>query len=111
MTHEQMSRSELSLLLFLECASVDYGGAVAVERMNDDDIASVEAWHESGFVSWSRIASDCLPLPSRRTYCCTLSEEAWSIAQAERRARYERMAASRSWFTTDEKRNAHNWVP
>ena len=105
-TLEEMNKDERSLLLFFETCAVDHGGAVHTQHMNSDDMELAKQWDESGFISFGRIASDFLPLPSGRTHCCGLSDEAWSLAHAERRSRYARINATRKWATTAEKRAA-----
>ena len=36
------------------------------------------------------------------THWCRLSDEAWALAHAERRARHERMRLKRNWISTEE---------
>jgi len=89
----EMTYDERNLLLYLESVSVDYGGLVHSQRINDDDRKVLKNWDEQGFISYSR-----LTLPSigtlhdkHNTSLVYLSEEAWSLAHEERRARNLRM--------------------
>jgi len=107
-----LNRDEKSLLMFLETQAVDQGGLVNLVRMNEDDHAILKRWTESGFVKSGRVCSadiERLKLSSgrtkQRTMWAQLSEDAFEAAHKERRARAKRMWKSRSWQTTDEKRD------
>lgn len=103
-TLETMTKDEKSLLLYLETCAVDCSGKVQAVRMNSDDQKIVERWNAEGFVSYGRIASE--DLNEYGSHWCHLSDEAWALAAAERRARAERLWKQRRWRTTEEKRNA-----
>lgn len=92
----ELTLKEKSLLLYMETAAVDYGGKLQAVRMNDDDFAIADQWNKTGFVRFGRIAMrDILPRGATgehpRTHGCILSEEAWTAAHAERRARCQRI--------------------
>ena len=97
---ELITREEKSLLLFFETQAVDYGGTLEGVHMNAEDFAIAKRWNEEGFVHFGRIAFHDI---ARRTgvgggqpqgHWCVLSEEAWKLAHAERRARCERVMAT-----------------
>lgn len=88
---EDMDKDERSLLLYLETRAVDHGGLVHTQHMNDIDMDIAKRWDTSGFLRFGRVASDCLPMPSGSTHWCELSDEAWGLAHAERRARWKRI--------------------
>lgn len=96
-----MTRRELSLLLFFECAVVDVAGAVDSRRMNRDDFEIAERWNAEGFVRFGRVNSRDLNQKTRegfhRTHWVELTERAWQAAHLERRARAERVAERRTW--------------
>jgi hypothetical protein len=100
-----MNKTERSLLLYLESRATDHGGLVDTKHMNSEDIEIAHEWTKEGFVDFQRLASECLN-PNRSTHCCFLSEEAWALAHAERRARHERMSSKRKWYSVVEKRSA-----
>lgn len=102
----EMTKGERSLLLYFETRAVDQRGSVHLQHMNDDDLQIAKRWNETGFIQFGRIASECLPLPSGATHWCELSDEAWGLAHAERRARYARNKDSRQWFSIEEKKAA-----
>lgn len=106
---DEMLWAERNLLLFFETCVVDEAGAIDQRRMNKEDFVLARAWVEIGFlVSFERVrASDVL---RNRTYRVELSEKAWALAHAERRARYKRMEAKRTWQTVSEK-NAERESP
>ena len=106
MNLNDMTKNQKALLLYLETCAVDSGGLVLTQRMSIDDTEIAKKWSESGFVKFGRLASDCLPRPNGATHWCELSDEAWSLAQAERRERYTRINSKRKWSTTNEKRAA-----
>lgn len=104
-----LTKKELSLLIFFEDCAVNRSGGIDVLRMNAGDVEIEERWNETGFVKTGRIASEHLPLQSGSTRWCRLSDDAWLLAHAERKARAERLWTNgRTWITTDEKRERAN---
>lgn len=103
MTLSEMTKHERSLLLFFETCATDWGGTVAVQHMNDDDREIAKRWTEAGFVEFRRIPF--LEIVQRggatRTNFVTLSDDAWSLAHEERRARCERIRARIAWLADD----------
>ncbi len=93
---ELTTRDEKSLLLYFETQAVDYGGTLESVRMNADDFAIAKRWNEAGFVRFGRIAFHDIKKHSgvARDHWCVLSEEAWALAHAERRARCARVMAT-----------------
>jgi hypothetical protein len=103
-TLETMTKDEKSLLLFFETCAVDHAGKVRTAHMNDDDRKIVERWTAEGFVRYGRVASE--GCNEYGTHWCHLSDEAWALAHAERKARAARVWLKRTWRTTEEKRAA-----
>jgi hypothetical protein len=101
---ESMTKEERSLLLFFEDCAVNKSGRVNSTHMNDADREIAQKWNLSGFVEWGRIASE--HLSSLGNNWCLLSEQAWEIASAERKARAGRLWSKRSWATTKEKKES-----
>lgn len=95
---ELTTREEKNLLMYFETQAVDYGGTLESVRMNADDFAIAKRWNEAGFVQFGRIAFHDIKMNAgvARDYWCVLSEEAWTLAHAERRARCERVMAKLS---------------
>lgn len=104
--NRSMNREELSLLLYLETRVVDHGGLVDARRMNAADFKVAKRWAALDFISFGRLASDCLGKFGDCTHWCQLSGEAWELAHAERKARAARLYEKRSWISTEEKRAA-----
>ena len=107
MNLETMSYEERNLLLYLETCAVDYGGSVEAQRMNGDDFLIADSWVNSGFIRFGRIRSkDIMSHKGNRrvTHWVELSDAAWALAHAERRARFKRLNDKRWWKTTDEHR-------
>jgi hypothetical protein len=100
-----MNKDERSLLLFLESCSVDYGGVVNTKRMNAEDLQIAERWNKEGVIRFGRIV--LRHVTSQGTHWCKLSEEAWKLAHAERRARAERMWGNRTWVSTEDSREVN----
>ncbi len=98
-----LSKDERTLLLFLEACATDRGGLVDVRHMNADDHATVKRWSESGFVAFGRLRFADIKESGGKTYAhwCRLSDEAWALAHAERRARCERIYGRRTWEAAD----------
>ncbi len=90
---ENMNKDERGLLLYFECQAVDYGGKIDLRRMNEIDMDIAKTWNENGFVRFGRIAArDIQKLPSNVfSSWCVLSEDAWTEAHRERRARNVRV--------------------
>jgi hypothetical protein len=101
-TIDNLTKDEKSLLLFAECACVDYGGIYQPERLNDDDRQILKAWKLEGFCDHGRVASE--HLTSTRSVWLKLSDEAMQLAHELRIERARRMWARRGWISTDEKR-------
>jgi len=110
MNFDDMTKEEKSLLLYFECRAVDHGGLVDTRHMNADDMAIAKYWNDVGFVRFGRLTMESIKsfshLAAQITHWCELSDNAWSIAHAERRARYHRIHSKRKWKTTKEKRGA-----
>ena len=103
MTLDELSIAGRSLLLYLEARSVDYGGLVDTRRMNKGDMDIANKWSLDGFVKFGRLSSVFLEtFGDGVTHWCELSDEAWALAHAERRARNARMDSKRTWFRTNE---------
>jgi hypothetical protein len=103
----EMTKDERSLLLYLETCATDYGGTVDQRHMNDEDREILERWTREGFMQSGRICFHDAETLSRHTrkvsHWVVLSDVAWTAAHAERRARYERLEAKRTWMRTEEK--------
>jgi len=95
-----LNKTERSLLLFFETCAVDHGGLVGAKHMNSEDRAYAKIWNSAGYVRFGRVVSRECSLYS--AYWCSLSDEAWDDAHAERRARAKRMNEGRTWKTTEE---------
>jgi len=102
---EEMTREERSLLLFLESCATDFGGKVDVRRMNDDDSKILKEWVNSKFIQYGRISMVCIEKSNDKKSCwVNLSNEAWELVHQERRARFVRIDANRSWKKSFEAR-------
>ena len=95
-----MTKTYLSLLLFLETCAVDFGGTVDVRHMNIEDMQIAKEWTDSGFVEFRRIPFKAIRQrgAKTRTHFVTLSNDAWVAAHAERRARCQRMRERIAWL-------------
>ena len=86
---DAMTSDERSLLLFFETQAVDYGGLIDIKkRMNKEDFDIAKKWNDEGFVKFGRIKFHSI---LKSTHWCELSDEAWSLAHAERKARCTRI--------------------
>lgn len=97
-----MTKNELSLLLYLETRAVDYAGVIDQCKLNDDDRDTLDKWTTEGFVQSGRICFHDIEKMNpnsfkKPTHWVVLSDEAWTAAHAERRARAIRMETKRSW--------------
>jgi hypothetical protein len=99
-----MSKDERSLLVFFETCVVDQNGRVKIPHMNADDMEIAARWTTEGFVTFGRICAEDIGQASWGTHSVTLSDEAWTLAHAERRARAARSKQTRTYHTTAEKR-------
>lgn len=101
---ENMTKDEQSLLLFLETCAVDKAGRVNIVHMNDADMEIARQWNEDHFIGFGRMAMEYVT--DKGSHWCRLSDEAWVLVSAERKARADRLWGKRSWNTTEEKRTA-----
>lgn len=87
-----MSKEERNLLLYLETAATDYGGLYSSVKVNAADVEILDRWNKSEFVHSGRIAFHDIPqMLGAKTNWCVLSEDAWALAQRERRLRSARL--------------------
>lgn len=97
---ETMTSDERNLLLYLETRAVDHGGKVDAQHMNKEDFEISEKWNKEGFVRFGRIKFHSITKGKGRTSCvshwCELSEEAWKLAHAERRAKCKRIMSKQT---------------
>lgn len=94
------TKSQRSLVVYFESRLVDYSGRVQVAHMNGADVKQAEAWAASGLIGFGRIAwADTTP---HGTHWVTFTDAAWFAAHTERRARAERIAATRTYRTVAE---------
>lgn len=104
---KDMTKQERSLLLFFESGSAEHGGVLEGRCMNEEDFALAARWAKEGFIQFGRLTyKDCTfskKHGGHKTHWVILSEEAWSLAQQERRERCGRLYAKRWWTTTEEK--------
>lgn len=86
----QLSKDEISLLLYLETCLVDQAGRVGMEQMNKDDIEIAKRWNEEGFIKFGRILMTDIYPGSNRTHFVNFSDEAWTLAHLYRKVRGEK---------------------
>ena len=95
-----LTRKQLSLLLYFETCLVDHCGRVDSARINDEERALAKSWAKGGLIGFGRIAArDCTI--GGGSLWVTFSDEAWRLAHDERRARADRTV--RNYETTAEK--------
>ena len=82
----KFTKDEKSLLLFLECAAVDYGGLFDARHTNSDDFKIMHEWAANGFIQFGRVAFHDIGT-GNRSHWVVLSEAAWIEAHKERRSR------------------------
>lgn len=87
---ETMTADERNLLLYLETRAVDHGGLVDIKHMNKEDMDIAKKWNDEGFIGFGRIKFHSITVSSHWT---ELSEEAWNLAHAERKAKCVRVMA------------------
>lgn len=84
---KNFTRSEQSLLLYLETRAVDYSGAVDGARMNAEDFQIAEQFKSDGFIEFGRIHSGSIPYRSTVMHWVKLSDKAWRYAHTLRKER------------------------
>ena len=87
----ELTRDQISLLLFFETVEVDGGGTIDTRRMNETDFENAKAWKESGFIEFGRIAFKAIK--QNNTHWVRLSAEAITEAHRQRRERIMRLRA------------------
>jgi predicted metalloenzyme YecM len=96
----EFTKTEKSLLLFLETCAVDNTGKVNVQHMNKEDMDIASRWTKDGFLEFGRICSaDSI---NERTHYVILYDEAWTKAHEFRKERGLRMLEKKNWRSTKE---------
>jgi len=90
-----LTRTEKSLLLYLETCLVDNLGKVQAARMNVEDFDAIAHLKELGLIDFGRLPFKDIEKSRRylrvpNTHWVRFSDEAWKIAHALRRERTER---------------------
>lgn len=100
----EMSKTERSLLLYLETCVVDHGGLMDMRRVNEEEMKIIDLWAFAGFIVFSRLIYKDVIKTSNSVYtnAVVLTDKAFTLAHEERRARAARMYEKRIWKTTDE---------
>jgi len=100
---EDLTKTEKSLLLYLETCLVDHRGRVQSARMNKEDFEAIKHLESLGLIvffrrRWSEIRGDTKKGIKRGTGINThevrFSQEAWDIAHQLRRERAEKYVAT-----------------
>ena len=90
---DTMTSDERNLLLYLETCAVDHGGKVDTKHMNKEDMDIAKKWNDERFVKFGRIKFHSITVG---THWCEVSDEAWNIAHAERKARCIRIMSKQT---------------
>ena len=92
----ELTRDEVSVLLYFETCLSDRRGTFSTRQMNEEDFAIAKRWREEGFINYGRIPYKELrarkvgaPL-TRSTHWVQFTDAAWKKAYRERRIRAER---------------------
>lgn len=95
------TKSEESLLLYLETRAVDHAGRVNQHHINDTDRATIEVWVNQKFIKFGRIALADAGNGDGASWV-ELTPGAWREAARLRRARGVRKLAGRNYRRTNE---------
>jgi len=98
---DTMTSDERSLLLYFETRAVDHGGIVDTIHMNKEDMDIAKEWDNEGFVKFGRIKFHSITPAG--TYWCELSDEAWNLVHAERKARCARIMSRQTINKTSDR--------
>lgn len=86
-----MTKTEKSLLLYLETVCVDQSGVVDLARLNADDIRIGKEWHQREFLVFRRYTkTDPKGEVQAMTYLVEMTDESWKKAHELKRERAER---------------------
>lgn len=105
---KELTKYQISLLLYLETCAVDHAGRVDGRKMNTDGFAQAKLWNKSRFIRFGRISTrDAGPpaadgLARFGGHWVTLSDEAWETAHHQRQVRAARLWGNRNFMTTEE---------
>ena len=92
----ELTRDEVSVILYFETCLVDRRGTFSTQQMNYEDFAIAKQWRKEGFISYGRIPYK--ELRARKvstpfnygTHRVQFTDAAWKTAHRERRIRAER---------------------
>ncbi len=97
---KELTRDEISLLLYLETRAVDHGGLIDHRQMNTEDFANARRWNELGFIEFGRVYSK--HIEGNLSNWVHLSDEAFALAHVLRRQRAQRQWSKRQFLKSDE---------
>jgi hypothetical protein len=94
------TKTELSLLLFIETAMVDHGGSFNPQHVNVEEFEILDWWKEEKYIDHGRIVHR--DIKSGKCHWVTLTSQAFADAHRERIARSVRLYNGRRWVKTSE---------
>ena len=83
----ELTKDEISLLLYFECVSVDNNGLIDGRRINVPEIEIANRWDEEGFLSFGRLLARDLTEARHNTHYVVLTDESWATAHHYRKQR------------------------
>jgi len=96
----EMTKDQISLLLYLESRAVDHGGLIDSRQMNADDFQNAGLWDEDGFIEFGRVYSK--HVKGSLTNWVHLTPEAWRVVQELRQQRSARLWENRNFLKSNE---------
>lgn len=87
----ELTKTDKSILLYAESCMVDYGGLLEGQRMNGEDIESLNKLRDAGILDYGRIPGRLMgKLPTERnvSYWVTLTDAGWLMSAQLRRERF-----------------------
>ncbi|MDW5419120.1 hypothetical protein R6242_21335 [Iodobacter sp. CM08] len=95
MKFQDLTKTDKSILLYMETRIVDFGGFLDGNKMNQADLESAHFFKTSGVIEFGRIPAKLLEAAKPSTYWVTFTNEAWELAHALRRERSLRPSPAR----------------
>ena len=108
MTSRELTRTEESILLYIETCCVDQGARLDQQAMNNEDREAIEQLTKEGLIeSHGRVCFDDIQRAPCRTLWAWLSDACFEQAHRLRLERAKRLWSKRAWKSTAELRATH----
>lgn len=95
MMTSELTRDQQSIILYVEARCVDHDGLLRGAQLNADDHVNLQAFQESGHLTYGRVPAAMLSKLDGTTHWATLTDRGWALAHELRKGRADRIGLHR----------------